>query len=568
MTVIGVSDSHNSAVAALCQDGTIAAVQEERLRRVKNFHDIPTMGLEWLTRATGVQPKDVDVLALAGMPTVPLDRPGWIDVFRRSARWQGRLRTALGQTPLRAAVERKREQERRDAYVALGFRPEAIKVYGHHACHAATAYYGQTDRTAPMLVLTVDGGGDGLCASVSIGENNKLKLLHEVPYPDSFGTLYAVVTYMLGMVPLEHEYKIMGMAPYASMAGSRKIADRLHTLFQWVDDRTPVWRRAPGVPHTLHIQPVLEKLFYEQRFDNIMGGVQLFTEEILCEFVRRAIAETGIRRLCLSGGVFMNVKANKRIMEMEQVDSLFVFPSCGDETNAIGAAYLARAERKGGDTVPPLSSMYLGPEWSDDEIVADLSEWTERGDITLARQDNINEAVADLLVAGHVVGRFAGREEFGARSLGNRAILADPRNPDVIREINEMVKSRDFWMPFAASLAAEYADVYLKNPKHVTAPYMILSFDTTAAGGEQLKAGTHPYDRTCRPQVVTQDSNAAYWDLIQRFASRSGVGGVLNTSLNLHGLPLVHRPRDAVHVLLNSGLNWLAVGPFLISKKA
>ncbi len=566
MTVIGVSDSHNSAVAALSQDGTISAVQEERLRRVKNYHGVPAMGLEWLLRETGVKPQDVSVLALAGLPTVPLDRAGWIDVFRRSAHWQGRVRTAIGQTPLRLAVERQRAQQRHDAYVAMGFRPEAIKTYGHHACHAATAYFGQPDRSKPMLVLTVDGGGDGLCASVSIGENNTLKLRHEVPYADSFGTLYAVVTYMLGMVPLEHEYKIMGMAPYAAMSGCRKIADRLHTLFRWVDDRSPVWSRAPGVPHTLHIQPVLEKLFFEQRFDNIMGGVQLFTEEILCEFVRRAVAETGIGRLCLSGGVFMNVKANKRIMEMDEVESIFVFPSCGDETNAIGAAYLARAEREGGGAVPALASMYLGPDWSDEEIRADLSEWTERGDIVLSRPDNINDAVVGLLAQGHVVGRFAGREEFGARSLGNRAILADPRNPDVIREINEMVKSRDFWMPFAASMVAEYADIYLRNPKHVSAPYMILSFDTTGAGAEQLKAGTHPYDRTCRPQVVTQETNAAYWDLIQRFAAQSGVGGLLNTSLNLHGLPLVHRPRDAVHVLLNSGLNWLAVGPFLVTK--
>ena len=202
------------------------------------------------------------------------------------------------------------------------------------------------------------------------------------------------------------------------------------------------------------------------------------------------------------------------------------------------------------------------------EIRDDLSEWVDRGGIVLSQPDSINDAVVELLMQGHVVGRFAGREEFGARSLGNRAIIADPRNPDVIREINEMVKSRDFWMPFAASVAAEHADLYLRNPKNVAAPYMILSFDTTEAGGEQLKAGTHPYDRTCRPQVVTQESNAEYWDLIHRFASRSGVGGLLNTSLNLHGLPLVHRPRDAVHVLLNSGLNWLAVGPYLITKPA
>ncbi|MGQ3672639.1 carbamoyltransferase C-terminal domain-containing protein [Xanthobacter sp. TB0136] len=568
MTILGISDSHNAAAAALLPDGSLRALQEERPRRIKNFHNIPTMAIEWLLKELSIKPADVECVALAGMPSVPLDRAGWIEMFRNAGSWKGQLRTELGKTPLRSVVESKRLQEREAAYTALGFRPEALKRYDHHTCHAATAYYGQAERKEPVLVLTVDGGGDGKSATVSIGQDNKLRQLHEVPYADSFGTLYAVVTYMLGMVPLEHEYKIMGMAPYAAPAGSRRIADKLHELFHWVNDKSPVWTRASGVPHTLHIKPKLEELFYEQRFDNIMGGVQLFTEELLCEFVRRAIAETGIHRLALSGGVFMNVKANKRIMEMDEVESLFIFPSCGDETNAIGAAWLAQAERHGAETIRPIGPFYLGPEWSEAEIEADLAEDKANGSIIVTRPENINQAVADLLAQGHVVGRFAGREEFGARSLGNRAILGDPRDAEIIREINEMVKSRDFWMPFASSVAAEYADVYLKNPKSVAAPYMILSFDTTEAGGKLLKAGIHPYDRTCRPQVVTKEINPDYWDLIHRFAEHSGVGAVLNTSLNLHGLPLVHFPRDAVHVLKNSGLNWVAIGPYLVTKPA
>lgn len=568
MAIIGVSDSHNAAAASLLPDGSLRALQEERPRRIKNFQNTPTLAIEWLLSDLGIKPADVDVLALAGLPSVPRDRTGWINMFRTSATWVGRARTMLGNTPLRGVVERNRISRQRAAYEALGFRPQAIKTFGHHACHAATAYYGQPERHEPVLVLTVDGGGDGLCATVSIGRDNKLELLHTVDWANSFGTLYAVVTYMLGMVPLEHEYKLMGMAPYASASGSRRIADRLHTLFRWVDERAPVWTRAPGVPHMLHIQPRLEKLFYEQRFDIIMGGLQLFIEEILVEFVRRAVATTGIRRIALSGGVFMNVKANKRIVEMDEVESIFVFPSCGDETNAIGAAWLAQAERYDGSAIQPIGPFYLGPSWSEEQILAELGDDLARGAISYTRPDNINDAVADLLVQGHVVGRFAGREEFGARSLGNRAILADPRDPEVIREINEMVKSRDFWMPFAASVAAEYAQEYLINPKNVPAPYMILSFDATAAGSKALKAGTHPYDRTCRPQVVEKAANPEYWDLIQRFSARSGVGGLLNTSLNLHGLPLVHKPADAIHVLLNSGLKWVAIGPFLVTKSA
>lgn len=566
MTIIGISDSHNAAAAALGPDGSLSALQEERPRRVKNYHNVPTMALQWLLSDLKVKPEEVEVVALAGMPSVPLDRAGWMDVFRRSRGWQGEMRTMLGQTPLRGVVEHNRVQHRLAAYTELGFRPEAIKTYEHHTCHAATAYYGQSERKAPVLVLTVDGGGDGLCATVSIGQDNQLKRLHEVKYEDSFGTVYAVVTFMQGMVPLEHEYKLMGMAPYASPSASRRIADKLHTLFRWVDDRTPVWTRAPGVPHTLHIQKRLEELFFEQRFDAIMGGLQLFTEEMLCEFVRRAVAATGIHHLALSGGVFMNVKANKRIVEMDEVEKIFIFPSCGDETNAIGAAYLAQVERRGGDAVAPMGPFYLGPEFSEADILSDLDPEVKSGAIKVSRPENINQAAADLIAQGQVVGRFAGREEFGARSLGNRAILADPRNADVIREINEMVKSRDFWMPFASSVAAEYADIYLRNPKHVPAPYMILSFDTTEAGGNNLKAGIHPYDRTCRPQVVERGTNPDYWDLIQRVAARTGVGAVLNTSLNLHGLPLVHRPKDAIHVLLNSGLKWVAIGPFLVTK--
>lgn len=568
MTILGVSDSHNAAAALLGRDGTLLALQEERPRRIKNYHEVPTLAMEWLLSQAGMAPADIGEVALAGnLPIPPLDREGWIRFFRSSGSWQGQLREMARHTPLKAVVQNRKAMRRRDAYVALGFRPEAIKTYEHHACHAATAYFGQAEREAPVLVITVDGSGDELCSTVSVGTGGLLDRRFATHWSHSFGTIYGVVTYMQGMVPNEHEYKLMGMAPYASPGASRRMADRLAGLFVWAEDGSPTWRRAPGVPHTLNIQRRLQEMFFEQRFDAIMGGVQLFTEEMLLELVRRAVTVTGVRRVALSGGVFMNVKANKRIMELDEVESLFVFPSCGDETNAIGAAYLAHARKHGPTSVPPLASFYLGPEWTEEDIRADLAPHVADGSLVISRPAVINDAVADLLVEGKVIGRFAGREEFGARSLGNRAILADPRNPEVIRIINEMVKSRDFWMPFASSVAAEHAGAYLVNPKRVAAPYMILSFDTTEDGWNNLKAGIHPYDRTCRPQVVEQAANPDYWDLINRFHARTGVGGILNTSLNLHGLPMVHRPRDAAHVLLNSGLEFLAMGPLLVERK-
>jgi carbamoyltransferase len=567
MAILGVSDSHNASAALLRAAGVLDALQEERPARVKNFHGLPRQSIAWLLDQAGLRPADIEQVALAGMHSMrPLDRAGWIRAYRQAGTWQGRLRNAVRQTGIAALYRGMGDRRRLRALRELGFTETQITRYDHHLCHAATAYYGWGRMTEPVLVITCDGSGDGLCATISIGEHGALRRVGEVDWSHSIGTLYSVVTYMTGMVPNEHEYKLMGMAPYAAPGAARRVADRLLGLFAWDEAGRPAWRRNPGVPHTLHLQPRLEQLFREERFDAVMGGAQLFVEEMVCELVRRAVRLHGIGQVALAGGVFMNVKANKAIMDLPEVEDLYIFPSCGDETNAIGAAWLAEASLRGGHTITPLQGVYLGPDWSDAAIEAALRPAMLDGRIEVEEPDDINTAAADCLVAGEVVARFAGREEFGARSLGNRAILADPRQPAVIRQINEMIKARDFWMPFAASVLEEDAPRYLRNPLGIPAPYMILSFDTTEAGARDLAAGTHPYDQTCRPQVVSRQSNPQYWDLLQKFRQRSGVGGLLNTSLNLHGLPLVHRPEDALEVLFNSGLTRLLIGRYLVRR--
>jgi carbamoyltransferase len=567
MAILGISDSHNAAAALLTAEGGLRALQEERPRRIKNFFDTPREAIAWLLAEQGIAAADVEELALCNLnPFRPVDRDGTIRQFRAAGSLTARTRQFVRDVGFRRYVFARRRRRRLATYRALGFRPERIRSYEHHECHAATAFYGWGRHDAPVLIVTCDGAGDELCATVSVGQDGRIERRFSVDWSHSFGVLYAVVTYMTGMVPNEHEYKLMGMAPYASPSASERVKNKLLALFEWDGGGRPVWRRAAGVPHMALVQRRLERVFFEERFDAVMGGVQLFTEAMLAEFVRRAIATTGIRRVACAGGVFMNVKANKVLMEMAEVEELFVFPSCGDETTAIGAAWLAYAARHGGAQVPPLGSFYLGPEWSEAGLREALGPLAASGRITLEKPANINDAVVDCLARGKVVGRFAGREEFGARSLGNRAIIADPRNAEVIQVINAMVKSRDFWMPFASSVLAEAADDYLVNPKRVPAPHMILSFDTTPRGAEELRAGIHPYDRTCRPQVVTRAANPDYWDLIDRFRQKTGVGGVLNTSLNLHGLPLVHRPEDAIEVMEKSGLRILAMGPFLVTK--
>jgi len=294
--------------------------------------------------------------------------------------------------------------------------------------------------------------------------------------------------------------------------------------------------------------------------------VQKFTEAVLLEWVRNCIRETGLHRLALGGGVFMNVKANKLIMELPEVQELFVYPSCGDETNAIGAAYSVYAEKAGTAKMTPLQDLYWGPEFSDEEVEQALRRFRFRTPVRYGRDVPIEPRVARLLAGGNIVARYKGREEFGARSLGNRSILADPRNTNVVREINEAIKARDFWMPFCPSVLAERSADYLVNPKGVRAPYMILSFDTTG-GGSELRAGIHPFDRTARPQEVSAEWNPDYHALIKEFERLTGVGAVLNTSFNLHGFPIVSRPEDALDVLDRSGLRHLAIGNWLVSKE-
>lgn len=263
----------------------------------------------------------------------------------------------------------------------------------------------------------------------------------------------------------------------------------------------------------------------------------------------------------------MNVKFNKAIMELPQVDDLFVFPSCGDETNIFGASWMIAADKQGHETIQPVKEFYFGRSFDDRTVKAEIDRYTFARDVSVTLEDDIEQRVAELLAKGEVVARFCGREEFGARALGNRSILADPSNNDVIKIINSMIKSRDFWMPFATSMTDKQASRCLVNPKGISSPYMILTFDTTDCIND-LKAGAHPYDLTVRPQVVEREWNPRYYRLIEEFARISGKnGGVLNTSFNLHGHPLVSAPRDALEVFDRSGLKHLAIESYLLSKK-
>jgi carbamoyltransferase len=585
MIVLGVSETH-CATAAILRDGVIVGcASEERFTRLKNDAGYPRLAVDALLRELGLRAEQIDLVALAGRRAYARE---WMNRVLHDADYARQYYGVRLQEPSAGLgkrarklgarlglVERARgkftlsESERLGLVTGhLGVGRERILTLDHHTCHAAAAYFGAPFAGAPALVLTNDNSGDGLCATASRGAGTSLERREAAASaPGSLGSFYSFVTLVLGMKFGEHEYKVMGLAPYAPAAAVDRAAAALGEVFGLVED-TPArfaWRRA-GARYRLLVESTLGL-----RFDAVAGGAQRIVEDTLLRWARLMRERHGGERLALGGGVFMNVKANMLLAAEEWVRDLFVFPSCGDESNAVGAAYLGYLDlcaRAGTAAAPaPFGPAYLGPSIDDAEIDALVRARDLGSRHRVSEPSRMEERIADLLVSDGVVARCAGRMEFGARALGNRSILAHPGEPRVVGLINRMIKSRDFWMPFAPSVLREREADYLVNPKGLASPYMMLAFPTNPKRRDEIVAAVHPHDGTARAHVVDEAWNPEYYRVIREFERRTGTGAVLNTSFNLHGEPLVGSPADAVDTFERSGLPHLALGRFLISKK-
>jgi len=568
LRIIGIHDSHNAAVA-LIEDGAVKfAIQEERLARVKNIDCFPERSVKAALKYFGYSAQDIDYIAFNGNHQ-PFNRTRaeLLSAFRSSSTFKATFRGFLRSVGFLNNMHRKRRRTDRVSQLGLvGFPQEKARFVEHHRAHATAAYYGSgwADDGDPVLVLTCDGSGDDLCATVSIGKDGKLERIAGLEESHSLGIFYAQVTTVLGMMPNEDEHKVMGMAPYAS----KKHDHRLKCLFSFPTTESLFWQRAQGVPNAYHSHRFVRDLLEHERFDRTSASIQQLAEDVLAEWVRRAIKRTGIRRLALSGGVFMNVKANKVIAELDEVDQLFIFPSCGDETNTVGAAWACWLDELAarGETgrVTPVADLYWGPGYDVEDVEKALADKPGQG-YSVEKPENMAAEVAKLLADGQVVARYYGRMEFGARALGNRSILADPRDYTVVNQINEMIKCRDFWMPFAPAVLDRRLDDYIVNPKHIKAPYMILAFDSSERRNE-YPAAIQPFDKSARPQEVFREWNPGYYAIIEEFEKLTGRGIILNTSFNLHGHPIVCTPGEALDVFLRSGLNHLILGDYLCHK--
>jgi carbamoyltransferase len=585
MIVLGITETH-CATAALLRDGRIiGCASEERFTRLKNEAGYPRRAIDALLRECGITPDRIDLVALAGARAASRE---WLNrvlhdeayareyygvswpsprrTFRKKARkWGAKLGLIDASRGKFGISERERL-----AFVTdhLGIARERICALDHHLCHAAAAYWGGGFAGREALVLTSDNSGDGLCATASTAAGLAIERREATPSaPGSVGAFYSFVTLALGMKFGEHEYKVMGMAPYAPEKYARRAEAALRAVFD-LDEGQPARFRwlAPGERYALLLRAMVGL-----RFDWVAGGAQRLLEDILLRWARLMRQRHGGSRLALGGGVFMNVKANMLIGQEDWVEELFAFPSCGDESNAVGAAYLGYVQecaRQGQAAAPqPFGPAYLGPSVTDEEAEAVITERRLHGRYKIAYHDRIEERIAELLVSDGVVARCAGRMEFGARALGNRSILANPSDHRVVGLINRMIKNRDFWMPFAPTVLGERAGDYLINPKGFASPYMMLAMPTKSAARDALAAAIHPHDATARPQILERAWNPEYHAVISEFQRRTGVGAVLNTSFNLHGEPIVGGAADAVDTFERSGLPHLAVGHWLLSKK-
>ncbi len=566
----------NDPAACLVVDGELRAfVEEERLIRYKHAPEVfPIRSIAACLELGDVELADVDAFVYGW------DAPRYADggmgeffdgVNRRyppdagTRAWQQGVLSWFRPDRLRRRLQ--------DELVRwFGVAPEAVpplEFTPHHRTHAAAAFY--LSPVDEALVLTIDGSGDSDCTTVWHGHGSELERLWRIEIPHSLGWFYAALTEHLGFRAYDGEYKVMGLAAYGSGHPElrRKLERVLHAGPNGFDyelepryihhgDHTWSRRFTDELVELLGVPPRLGGAPIETVHEQLAFETQRALEEHVLRLAGHFREQTGLDSLCIGGGVGLNVKMNSRLARSGLFRRVWPLPVPGDSGLGIGAC-LEREVAASGRRPPPLRHLYLGPSWDDDAIEDQIRACGYR----YRRCDDVCRETAELLAAGRVVGWFQGPMEAGPRALGGRSILADPRAVESRDRVNGAIKFREYWRPFCPSLTVESAGRFLAGADE--APYMILAFEATEEARRKLPAVVH-VDGTVRAQTVDRDSHPLYHRLLEAFAERTGVPVVLNTSFNVRGEAIVCSPRDAFRTFWSTGLDALAIGPFLIEK--
>ncbi|GAB4238628.1 MAG: carbamoyltransferase [Acidobacteriota bacterium] len=566
--ILGISAFYHDSAAVLLTDGRIvAALQEERFSRRKHDAGFPRRAVARCLEIGGCRIEDVDYVVFYEKPFLKFER--LLETYLRRAPRGFRSFLKAMPTWLKEKLWLKDVLQKE-----LGFSGPLLFAE-HHEAHAAAAFYPSPFESA--AIYTVDGVGEWTTTALGRGRGNELRIEEEIRFPDSLGLLYSTFTYYLGFRVNSDEYKVMGLAPYGRPRYVEQILDRLvelapdgafrlnpeyfefETGLRMASERfCRLWGRPPRGPG----EPL------EQFHKDLAASIQRVTEEAMLRAARYLQAKTGERNLCMAGGVALNCVANGRILRETPFERLWIQPASGDAGGALGAAYAVwhRYLERGRDVGNPgedrQEGSLLGTAYPPEAVEAFLRE---AGAVYHRRTEGeLVEEVARELAAGAVVGWFQGRMEYGPRALGSRSILADPRRPEMLDEVNLRIKYRESFRPFAPAVLEEKAADWfeLRHPS----PYMLLVAPVRPERRSRIPAVTH-VDGSARIQTVAEGTNPLFYRLLQAFDRRTGCPVVLNTSFNVRGEPIVESPADAYRCFMRTRLDLLAVGPFVLYKR-
>jgi carbamoyltransferase len=572
--ILGISGlAHDTAAALLGEKGVLAAIEENKILRARTVEGLPRAAIRFCLERAALHWDDISVVAVAGRPVRSWMRQSWFRVRRTPL---APVTSGYYQTKVLGELGRELNNDRllRLLAAAPGIR---ILRLDHHLCHAASAYFASPADRA--LLLTLDEHGDGHAGLLALGEGTRLRALRSFPFPNSLGWVYSQVTDLLGFEPYRNEQKTQ----WLSLEGEPAFLQ----LFLQILRRTP-----GGPPHldTSYFSRGLGgRLAFSPKFYRALGldpravsragasarpaiseglrrqvaaSLQLACAQVAAELAEAHRRKTGARALCLAGGLFLNPLLVAEVEKSTAFDQVYVQPAAGNEGTSLGAAWLVWHDILGKPRLEPPIHLYWGPAYSNQEIKQVLDNCKARYRWHDAEDQQIQETIR-LLEGGKIVAWYHGAAEFGPRALGNRSLLASPWAPYVKENLNEFIKHRESFRPFALAVPAEDAPRFFEFSS--SARFMATLGRVKPEARELVAAFLLPGDRV-RLHVVERSSNPALWQLLRRFGERAPAPILVNTSFNLFGEPLVITPRDAVRSYFCSGIDALAIGSFLLTK--
>ncbi|KPJ78106.1 MAG: hypothetical protein AMJ54_05285 [Deltaproteobacteria bacterium SG8_13] len=586
MNLLGISAFYHDSAACLLTDGKIvSAAQEERFTRKKHDASFPSNAIAYCLESGGISGCDLDLVAFYDKPFLKFERI--LETYLSYSPFG--IRSFLKAIPLWI----KKKLWIKDLIKSEIDYPGTILFPQHHESHAASAFFPSPFQQAAFV--TMDGVGEWATTSFGFGENNRIELMADIRFPHSLGLLYSAFTYYAGFKVNSGEYKLMGLAPYGQPAYKDLIYRHLIDVkddgsfklnMDYFDYGVGLTMTSSAFHRLFDGPPRKPESRLTQKEMDIAASIQKVTEEIVLKIARHVKKETGMKHLCLAGGVALNCVANGKLLREELFDDIWIQPAAGDAGGAVGAALLSwyqylGNERKTDGRTDFVNGAYLGPEFSDASIEHFLSN---NGYPFLKMEDAaLFEKVADLIADEKVIGWFRGRMEFGPRALGARSIIGDARSPVMQEKMNRKIKFRESFRPFAPSVMKEYVSDYFDIDRE--SPYMLLvakvkedkrvkvtDLQKGPFGLERLNvvrsvlpAITH-VDYSARIQSVDEKTNPAYHQLISTFHERHGCPVIVNTSFNVRGEPIVCSPEDAYLCFMRTDMDYLVMGNYLLDK--